>query len=110
MVIVKKNRDLLARKQFLLRAVYNNHKTTDEIKPELLIINRKILENLKEVYDELKIEVKKEVVIIKEKIYSDGDMKRNVAKLIYSLFKEYYNNEEMKGIFRQGYKYMRANI
>ena len=94
---------------FLIRAVYNKYKTKDDIKVELDKLNAEITINLQEFMDEYKANFKEEAIVVSKNVYTDGDMKRAVAKVIYNLLKDTFTNEEMKGIFRQGYKYMRAN-
>ena len=109
MAIVEKNTSLIQRKNFLMRAVYNKYKKPDEIKDELDKLNAQITINLQEALADIRANFKEEAVEIKRNVHTDGDMKRAVAKLIHNLLKDTFTNEEMKGIFRQGYKYMRAN-
>ena len=104
---IKKNNSLLARKHFLLRAIENKNVSIAEGEIELEKLNEEIKANLKEaltkenkiLIDELK-DAKKELM--------DGDLKRGAGRAIIKLLKNYFSDQEIKGISRQMYKIMRG--
>ena len=52
--------------------------------------------------------LKKEIIIVKKTVKLDGDLKRAIAKYLINMFEDLLSEDELKGVFRQGYKIMRG--
>lgn len=109
MDILKNNQTLIARKHFILRGVeHNNIEMTPEIENEIKEIDRQVsldMSNyLKSCSEELVVNMNDE----KLKAKTDGDMKRNVSSVIIRFLESNgFDNTDIKGIMRQGYKICR---
>lgn len=104
---IEKNSVLNERKHFLLRAIYQKHKTKDECSKEIADIDKQLAINLKEALIQCQVALDEEIKTQKNAIFSDGDLKRSVAKIMIKFLSGHFNNSEIKGICRQGYKIMR---
>ncbi len=104
---VIKSRKALDRKHFIMRAVENNNMTQDDYDAEVKVLDKEITANLQEVLAEEHEKLKNAVVQIKKTVYTDGDMKRGIARVLIKFLELNFTKEEVKGVMRQGYKIMR---
>lgn len=107
-MIVEKNTELLRRKQLLLSAIANGNKDAEECAPELESLNKQININMQEALKQCDVEMRENIKAVKQKNFSDGDIKRNAARVMIRFFQEFFTDDEIKGICRQGYKIMRG--
>jgi len=105
---IKENSKLLDRKHFLMRAVECKNKTHSEVEEEIAAIDKQVAINLKEALQIESDRLKTEVATLKVEIKTDGDFKRGVAYAIIKILESEMPKEELKGVFRQGYKIMRT--
>lgn len=105
---VIKNRPLLERKQFLMRAVYNDNMPEADANKEIAELDAQILENLEEAIREQEEANQQELKSIQKVQIKDGDLKRSVANLLIKFLQDSFSDDEIKGIFRQGYKIQRG--
>jgi len=96
------------RKHFLLRAINFKTKTKEECAEELAQLDKEINIAVAKRLADMRVKLKDEVEQIKSQPFSDGDLKRAVAKLMLKFLDPFFTNEELKGICRQGYKIMRG--
>lgn len=106
---VIKNRAALERKHFLMRAVDHKQITEEQYDTEIKELNKEITANMQEVLAEEHEKLKNEVIQIKKTIYTDGDMKRGIARVLIKFLASNFSKAETKGIMRQGYKIMRRD-
>ena len=96
------------RKQLLLRQIDNKYVEEDVALQEIEEINKKISlvvsRKLAEERDKLKTDIKEGT----KKVFTDGNFKRTVARVIIGFLKEMYTDDEVRGIMRQGYKIQRG--
>ena len=90
-----------------MRAVESRNITEEEYNEKIKELNKEITANLQEVLAEEHKKLKDEVLQIKKTVYTDGNMKRGVARVLITFLKLNFSNSEIKGIMRQGYKIMR---
>ena len=107
MVEVIKSRTALERKHFLMRALEHKQITEEEYNEKIKSLEKEITSNLQEVLVEEREKLKDEAVQIKKTVFTDGDMKRGVARVIIKFLRLNFSVDETKGIMRQGYKIMR---
>jgi len=107
---VIKNRRALERKQFLMRGLANKNVTQEEYDAEMKDLEKEITANLQEVLAEEHAKLKDEILQIKKTIFTDGDMKRGVARVLIKFLRANFSSTETRGIMRQGYKIMRKEI
>jgi hypothetical protein len=105
---VYKNRELLVRKQFLMRAVANENMTEAEANKEIDELNAQIEVNMRESLVEQESEMKQLLSGIKKEQVTDGNMKRAIANELIKFLNSSFSKDEIKGIARQMYKIMRA--
>lgn len=107
---VKKNKPLIERKFFLMRSIATGNCESEEVaNKEIDQLNVQIQENLEEFMKENMPKVQEEVKAIRKEQVLDGNFKRAMANYIITLFGSNFSSDEMKGIFRQGYKIMRGH-
>ena len=104
---VTKNRELLERKHFIFRAMEHGNMDKTEGEKEILKLDRQINDNLQEQLSLNNTELVEELKAPKKEVM-DGDVKRGAARVLIRLLENFYSNQEIKGIFRQGYKIMRT--
>jgi len=104
---VTKNKSLLDRKHFILRAIEYKNMNAIEGEKELDKLDKEIAQNLKEVLSKENQILKEELSTVKN-VVLDIDVKRGAAKIIINLLKSYFTDQEIKGIARQMYKIMRG--
>lgn len=104
--------ELHERTHFLHRAIHHKQYETEEEKAEW---EQEIKENdvkarkmTREFMDNFYEELKQKVPEIKKEVKFDGDLKREIARLIIRALEPAMSVEELKGVFRQGYKIMRT--
>jgi len=105
---IKENSKLQDRRHFLLRAISSGYKTKEECQDELDSLEKEIQVNVVKVLQECKENMITEVETMKKEIQYDGNFKRGVANYIIKILNESLTNDELKGVFRQGYKIMRG--
>lgn len=110
MVEVIKNRKALERKHFIMRALAYKQITQNEYDTEIKELEKEITANLQELLAEEHEKLKNQVLQIKKTIYTDGDMKRSIARVLITFLKLNFSSDETRGILRQGYKIMRREI
>ena len=104
---IKENHKAMERKHFLMRALDKKTITQEQYDKEINILNNKIQENLFRVIKEKEQDLKSEIVQVKKVVTTDGNLKRSIANILIKFLEKDFNNDEIKGIFRQGYKLMR---
>ena len=104
---VTKNKELLDRKHFLMRALNNKNISQEEYDKEIPALEEAIKENLANKLEEAKEEIKTEFQQIKKTIIIDGDFKRAIASALIKFMEPDFTNQEIKGVARQMYKLMR---
>lgn len=106
MAFTKEPSKEMKRRILLIRGLSSRNVSQEEYDKEMVIldpiIKKQTADNLKEAY-ELRGQVKEE---IRTSQY-DGNLKRAIADLLYQFLEESLSDEEIKGVFRQGYKLMR---
>jgi len=107
MAEVIKNRKAMERKHFLMRALSNKQITEEDYDTEIKSLNKEITANLQEILAEEHEKLKDEVLQIKKTVYTDGDMKRGIARVLIKFLRLNFSSAETRGILRQGYKIMR---
>lgn len=105
---IKENQSSLERKQFLMRALDRGNITQEKYDAEVNELNIFIQKNVAEVLKANQVKLRSEIHQIKTITSEDGNMKRGVANTIIKFLEEYFTAEEIRGIFRQGYKIQRA--
>lgn len=106
--IFQDNTSLMGRRHFLIRALNNHNITQEEYDREMPELEKKIQLNLSRKLKENQEELKNEITQLKNVLVSDGDLKRGAARIIIRFLKDYFTEEEIKGIMRQGYKIQRG--
>lgn len=100
------------RRYFLERAIHNKNYDSDEqlaeYKAEIEELSKEAKKLTREYLDNFYKELKEQVPEKKKTIIYDGDMKREIAKLIIRALEPCMDVTELKGMFRQGYKIMRT--
>ena len=102
------NKKLIERKHFLIRAIEHNNVDPIEAQKEIDAIDAQvsisIRKYLNEQAEKLTESLKEERIVKK----SDGDFKRGIASILISyLESEGFDNSEIKGFMRQGYRICR---
>ena len=110
MVRVYENDKLQDRRYFLIRGLANRNITQEEYDAEVPELERQIAENIQkrliEEEEKLRIEMAKQ----KKEIRTDGNLKRAVARKLIQFLKEDFNDDDIRGIMRQGYKIIRGKV
>ena len=110
MAIIQENTKLNERRFFLMRGLRQNNITQVEYDREMPELEKQIRENLaKRLIVESEI-LKSEIYQLKQTISTDGDLKRAVARMLINFLKKDFQDTEVKGIFRQGYKILRREV
>ena len=107
-MIVKKNSEALERKAFLIKSLENENITKKEYDAEIAILDPFIKKNLEEALAKCNAELKSKINNVKESVREDGPLKRSVANILINFLEDHFIDDEIKGIFRQGYKIMRS--
>ena len=97
----------LKRRAFLLVALENKNVSQEQFDKEMPALEIAIKENLLKKLAECKENMDTEIVQIKKTVFSDGDLKRAVARTLIKFLEPSFANHEIRGIMRQGYKLMR---
>jgi len=105
---IQKNNKPLERKHILIRALSNKNITQEAYDKEISTLETEIQKNLAEVLAANDILIRSEIVQVKKLIHTDGNMKRGIAKTLITFLEEYFTADEIRGIFRQGYKLQRV--
>jgi acyl-CoA thioesterase len=110
MEILIENKNLMERKHFLIRAVANGNADEKESEKEIQELEKQIQINMAEALNSEYAKRSQEVQEVKIKAKTDGEMKRNVAQYFLEFMRDNgFDNSEIKGVFRQGYKISRYN-
>ena len=104
---IKKNHKFLEKKHLLMRQLNNEFITQKKYDEEIKTIEAEIQKNIAEVLNESRENLIIEMKNFKTQVKTDGDMKRGVANIIIKLLEKDFTIDELRGIFRQGYKIMR---
>jgi len=104
------NTKLMERKHFLIRSIANGNTDEKEGEKEIAELEKQIQINLAETLNAEYAKRSEEVQEVKIKARTDGEMKRNVAQYFLEFMRDNgFDNSEIKGVFRQGYKISRYN-
>lgn len=106
---VRENFKLQDRRQLLIRGLQAGNISQEKYDAEIPELERQIKENLAKRLAQLDAELKDELKKVKKEINTDGDLKRAVAKILKQFLQTEFNDDDIRGIFRQGYKMMRGN-
>ena len=107
MEIIKNNK-LLERKHFLMRGIFHKNVNETEAENEIRELDKQIFINTQEKLNECKENLKIELLSAKKVIKTDGPLKREIARIIIKFLEETgFDNDEIKGFCRQGYKMTR---
>jgi len=107
-MIVKENSKLMERKHFLMRALEHGNITKEKYDEEMPGIEKELSENLVKRMEIEEEKLRNTVNNIKKTIFTDGDFKRGIARMLIKFLEPELSNEEIKGVMRQGYKIMRG--
>lgn len=99
---------LVQRKQFIYRAYSYKNMSKYDFDKEIAEIEPRIRQLTREYLDSKHNELKQELQTFKSVITEDGPYKREIAKSLIKLLSPILSEEELKGVFRQGYKLMRG--
>ena len=99
---------LCKRKHFLYTALSNGNLSQYAFEVEMKVSEPKIKYLTKKKLEEHYETIRSEVKVIKQEVFSDGNFKRSVAKVIINMLQDLLSDAELKGMFRQGYKVMRG--
>jgi hypothetical protein len=103
------NDELLKRKHFLLRALaYKNVENVNAAKIEIAELEEQIRKNTRQILIDNEKKLVEDLSTIKVEVREDGCMKREIANLIIDILEPHLEKSTLKGVFRQGYKIMRA--
>jgi len=105
---VTKNKPLLERKFFLMRSMANDNTSEAAGQKEIDEINIKLQVNIEEALKENLPKLQADIKVLKKEQVLDGNFKRAMANYIIKLFENEFSSDELKGVFRQGYKIMRT--
>jgi len=106
-MIVKSNAEAMDRKHFIMRALDCKNMSQSDYDEEMKLLEPFIERNLAKALVECKKQLKTDIHQIKQIVVHDGDLKRSIAKMLMEFLKEDFTDDEVKGIFRQGYRIMR---
>jgi hypothetical protein len=106
---VTENFKLQDRRHLLIRGLQNGNISQEKYDEEIPELERKIKENLAKRLAQLADELKDDLKRVKKEINTDGDLKRAVAKILKQFLQTEFSDDDIRGIFRQGYKMMRGN-
>lgn len=95
------------RKQLLLRQIDNGYIEKDVANKEIAEINERIASVTQRILAEESEKLKTQIKEGTKKVFTDGDFKRTVARILIDFLERMYDKNEVKGIMRQGYKLMR---
>ena len=105
---IEKNKKLIEKKHFIMRQIDNKTLDASVGAAQILSLNQEITKNLREAMEIKKSEIKTKVVEIKKKVFSESELKRQLALYLTSFLKDEFTDAEIKGIFRAGYKIARG--
>ena len=105
---LKINRKLNERKLFLIRGLDRKNVSQVQYDKEMPELERKIFANLQAFLAESQKELAAKLLETKKVVHEDGQFKRSIAKMLIDFLDGNIPNKEIKGVFRQGYKMMRA--
>ena len=106
---IHENSKAMERKHFLMRALNHKNITQEQYDKEMPALEKHIALNIAKRLKTYAEQLRTEVHTVKQTISSDGNMKRSIAAIIIKFLRDDFNDAELKGIFRQGYKIMRGN-
>ena len=104
---ITENSTMLERKHFLMRQLDHKFITQEEYNKKIENMDKALALNVQKVLNQESAKLKDEVLQVKKITFSDGNMKRNIARILIKFLETDFNKEEIKGIMRQGYKIMR---
>ena len=106
-MIVTKNLEAMDRKHTLMRAVNNGNVSREQYDEEMALLEPFIKRNLAAALLKCETELKSEINVTKRTISLDGDFKRTIARMLIKFLSTDLTQDEIRGIFRQGYKIQR---
>jgi len=106
--VVTENKQLIARRHFLIRALANRNISKTAYDEEMPGLDAQIMKNLTARLEKSAEAMRIDLAKVKEITVSDGDLKRGVAKLLIEFLRKDFDEDEIKGVFRQGYKALRG--
>ncbi len=98
------NKDLIYKRRELCKNLENRKITKDEYDREFTKLTSEIHKQFREISEANKVEIKAD---LKKKIYTAKELKKEVAQYLYELMKDIFSEDEIKGVFRAGYKMLR---
>jgi hypothetical protein len=105
---ITESKPLIERKLFIIRALENHNMTQEEFDAEYPELDRQIKENLAKALVEQENSFKEAIIETKSHTIYDGDLKRQIATILYNMLQDSLTNDEIKGVFRTGYKISRG--
>jgi len=104
---IDENIRLIDQRNFLLRAVANGHKKEEDVEAEIKKLEKQIRLNTTEALKKEDAKLKATIHEKRHQIKTDGDLKRAIAVVLRDFLREQFDNDTIRGIFRQGYNLMR---
>ena len=98
------NKDLIYKRRELCKNLESRKITQDEYDREFTKLTSEIYRQFREISESQKVEIKAD---FKKKIYTAKELKKEVARYLYELMKDTFSEDEIKGVFRAGYKMLR---
>lgn len=102
-----KNKELIERKHFIMRSFEHGNLDKVSYEKELVELDKKINMNLQEFLASIKPEIEKKFAEVSAVIKFDGEKKKSDMIILTEFLSQYFTKDEIKGIYRAGYKHMR---
>lgn len=97
----------IQRQHFLMRAIDHHNVDPIEAQKEIDQLEKEIKAQTKELLEGHRIELASQINKIKIEVKFDGDFKRSVAGVLIEILEKMLSDQEIKGVFRAGYKQIR---
>jgi len=108
-MVVTINKKLNERRHFLFKAKAHKNISQEQFDKEMTELDKQVRINLQNELTSLNEKLHDQVLVAKKEI-SDGNLKRAAARIMIRYLESYFTEDEIKGIFRQGYKLMRQRL
>ncbi len=105
---LKKNTEILKEKHFLMRALEHKNITQEEYDKRIQGMEKRLIQNVQELLAEEYAKLHEATIQVKKTVYTDGDFKRGVARVLIEFLKPNFTKDEIRGVMRQGYRIMRG--
>ncbi len=107
MVEVTENVMPIAKKHFLMRQLNNHIITEAEYETKVAPLEEEIERSLNRRLEQEITKLRESLKDVKTTTFSDGDIKKKVARILIDFLRPDFTIKEIKGIHRQAYKIMR---